>query len=115
MNLMDNEQKITQALTGLVWSVKKLINLMPNISEWDEDADLIRKHFDFATDVLKSVEMRRFPYTAQMRDSFDTFIPTMIDFDNRMVYQQIGQASDSGEWISFDEISLIPNPMFSIK
>ena len=43
-----------------------------------------------------------------------TFFPTMIDFVGSSVYRQIGQTSDSGEWICFEDlVSIQINPDYT--
>ncbi len=54
----------------------------------------------------------KFPYKCFLKnaDNFtigDTFIPTMIDYENEMVWRQKGQASDNGEWIAFEDLIFI--------
>ena len=52
---------------------------------------------------------RKFPYKCTIVDSKKEFIPTMIDFDNCMVWHQKGQASGNGEWLSLDEVYITRN------
>lgn len=54
----------------------------------------------------------KFPYEAKIKDTGNTFVPTMIDYDNRMVWHQKGQASGNGEWIDFECVEFVKNEKF---
>lgn len=51
-----------------------------------------------------NITATHYPYLCTEIDTGARFIPTMIDYCNNMAYQQIGQASDSGRWHSFNDI-----------
>ena len=54
----------------------------------------------------------KFPYKCIVKESAREFIPITIDYDSKMVWWQKGQASDNGEWLSFDEVIFIKNDDF---
>jgi hypothetical protein len=54
----------------------------------------------------------KFPYECTEISSGRTFIPTMINYENQMVWRQNGQASDNGEWLYFEEVVFKKNPNF---
>ena len=54
----------------------------------------------------------KFPYKCIVKESARDFTPIMIDYDSQMVWWQKGQASDNGEWLSFDEVIFIKNDDF---
>lgn len=56
--------------------------------------------------------MKKYPYQCKIIGEDKTFTPTMIDYDNRMVWHQKGQASNNGEWLGFDEVEFIANQDF---
>ena len=37
------------------------------------------------------------------------FTPTIINYDDKQVWRQIGQTSESGEWYDFDEVTFKTN------
>jgi hypothetical protein len=45
-----------------------------------------------------------YPYECTIIETNEKFIPTIIDFDNRQFWRQMGQASENGVWYSFDEV-----------
>jgi len=54
----------------------------------------------------------KFPFLFRIRHNGSTFLPTMIDFDNRTAYRQIGQASGNGEWWDFNDCDISINPQY---
>lgn len=46
----------------------------------------------------------KFPYICVVKETKKRFTPTIVDFDNEMVWWQKGQASDNGEWLSYDDV-----------
>jgi hypothetical protein len=59
----------------------------------------------------------KFPYSCKVRASNNAdvgkeFIPTQIDYENRQVWWQQGQASGNGEWLDFSSVDFIKNPDF---
>lgn len=47
-----------------------------------------------------------FPYECTT-ESGESFTPTLMDFENRQAWQQVGQASGNGRWHSFDELTIV--------
>lgn len=54
----------------------------------------------------------KYPYTCIVINTRDKFIPTVIDYDNEMVWHQKGQASENGDWYGFDEVEFEKNKLF---
>ena len=54
----------------------------------------------------------QFPYDCIHGPTGVEFTPTMIDYDNLMVWHQQGQASGSGEWYPFSDVLFIKNKKF---
>jgi len=52
--------------------------------------------------------MKRFPIECEFKEGGEKFVPTMIDFDNQMVWRQFGQASENGSWVDMDDLILRP-------
>lgn len=105
-------KELNQAITGLLWSVDQLYKLIPGTSVWDKTADAIARHRDFARSISQQLDTSLYPYIATHKDEGFTFTPTMMDFVGQSAYRQIGQTSDSGEWISFDDLTIEANPYF---
>lgn len=108
-------EKIIQALTGLIWSIEQLQKLIPSGKEWDNKAQAIFDHKRYAQKELDFLNCQRFPYKAIIIENRKEFTPTMIDFDNKMVWNQKSQVSGDGEWIQFEDIELHPNPYFKLN
>jgi len=53
--------------------------------------------------------MNKFPYKCLLVSNRTEFTPTMIDFENQQLWHQKGQASENGEWHSFDEVYFMEN------
>lgn len=53
----------------------------------------------------------KFPYEC-ITSSGTSFVPTIIDYDNSMVWHQKSQASGDGEWIDFDDVIFVKNERF---
>ena len=106
-------KNIKQALTGLIWSVDKLQSLIPDGPEWDRKAQTISEHRLFAQKELDFLDCQQYPYEATFRNGM-SFVPTMIDFDCRLLWHQKSQVSGDGEWVSMDDVTLKPNPYFQL-
>jgi len=48
--------------------------------------------------------MYRFPYECKVKKTGRSFVPTVIDYDNRQVWNQVAQTSGAGEWYGFEEV-----------
>lgn len=107
-------KNIKQALTGLIWSVDKLQSLIPDGPEWDRKAATISEHRIFAQQQLDMLECQQYPYRAKPKGGSGSFVPTMIDYNMKMVWRQRSQVSGDGEWISMDDVTLTPNPYFQL-
>lgn len=49
----------------------------------------------------------KFPYICIVKETKRKFTPMMVDYDNEMVWWQKGQASENGEWLSYDDVIFI--------
>jgi len=54
----------------------------------------------------------KYPYKCVIKNTGDKFIPIMIDYDNKQIWRQNGQASENGEWIDFDNVEFFKNRNF---
>ena len=55
----------------------------------------------------------RFPYECEVKLTGETFTPILIDYDNEMVWRQIGQGSENGDWYDFDDVYFKKNHFFN--
>jgi hypothetical protein len=46
----------------------------------------------------------KFPYICIVKETKKKFTPMMVDYGNEMVWWQKGQASENGEWLSYDDV-----------
>lgn len=104
---------VNHIITGLIWSVKQLQKLIPDGKEWDSKTQSICNHMERAENFIRLSDVSKYPYLAWYNGK--EFVPTMIDYDNKMAWMQISQVSGDGEWISFEDLALTPNPYFTIK
>lgn len=54
----------------------------------------------------------KFPYKCVILKTKETFYPTLIDYDNEMVWHKLGQSSGNGIWYDFENVVLFSNPDF---
>lgn len=104
-------KNVIQAIDGLIWSVSQLQKLIPDGPSWDNKAQAIAEHKAFAQQELDFLNCQKYPYKATFANGM-SFIPTMIDFDNQMVWHQTGQGDGHGEWVNMDDVTLSPNPYY---
>jgi len=99
----------------LIWAIEKMEPLIPDGKDWDTKAQSIANIKNEGKEALRKIAADRFPYECTVLDTEEKFLPTRIDYENRQVWRQIGQASDSGQWYDYDEIELEWNPFFLLK
>jgi len=70
------------------------------------------KDLNSPTSHMASNDDRKYPYFCIVKKTGLWFTPTQIDYDNEQVWRQTSQASDSGDWYSFNEVKFSRNPDF---
>lgn len=102
---------VNECLRGLIWSVQQLQQLIPDGPSWDSKAQSISDHLHAAKTVADAMSNEKFPYICEYKNG-NSFYPTMIDFENKMVFHAYGQ-NGSGAWVDFSDVEILKNPFFS--
>lgn len=105
---------ITTVLAHCIWAIDKLQPLIPDEKDWVSKANAIANYKNDAIELLAEQQSSQYPYIAKFKDTGDSFIPTMIDYENKCVWQQRSQASRDGDWWSFDEVILSKNRLYEL-
>ena len=106
-------ENIKKSIIGLIWSVKQLQKLIPDGKNWDNRAQSIAYNLAFAEKELEFLLCQKYPYVATYRNG-QSFVPTQIDYENRLLWHQHGQAAGIGDWVSMDDVTLSPNRYFEL-
>lgn len=53
-----------------------------------------------------------YPYECVIKETGRVFTPILIDYENKSLWWQKGQASENGEWVSFEDVIFIKNVNF---
>ncbi len=57
--------------------------------------------------------MEKYPYFCKRKNDLDWWVPTMVDYENKMFWKQNGQSNGNGEWVDFEDCEIKQNKQFN--